>query len=64
MLLQQLLKQLQLVRTQSAWGRTSFSDFDPVVAMRIVVPAMTAMVLGLQVVFSSLFYSVLGLARR
>ena len=46
-----------------AWGRTSFSDFDPVVAMRIVVPAVTAMVLGLQVVFSSLFYSVLGLAR-
>jgi len=47
-----------------AWGQTSFSELDPVFAMRIVVPAVTAMVLGLQVVFSSLFYSVLGLTRQ
>lgn len=47
-----------------AWGRVSFSELDPVFAMRIVVPAVTAMVLGLQIVFASLFYSVLGLTRR
>lgn len=47
-----------------AWGQRSFSVFDPGIAMRIVVPSMTAMVLGLQVVFSSLFYSVLGLTRQ
>lgn len=47
-----------------AWGKTSFSELDPVFAMRIVVPAVTAMVLGLQIVFSSLFYSVLGLTRQ
>ncbi len=47
-----------------AWGKTSFTELDPVFAMRIVVPSVTAMVLGLQIVFSSLFYSVLGLTRR
>ena len=46
-----------------AWGRTSFSELDPVVSMRIVVPSATAMVLGLQIVFSSLFHSILGLTR-
>lgn len=47
-----------------AWRMASFSEFDPVVAMRIVVPAVTAMVVGLQIVFASLFYSILGLTRR
>ncbi len=47
-----------------AWGQTSFSELDPVFAMRIVVPSVTAMVLGLQIVFSSLFYSILGLTRQ
>jgi glycosyltransferase involved in cell wall biosynthesis len=47
-----------------AWGRASFAELDPVFAMRIVVPSVTAMVLGLQIVFSSLFYSILGLTRR
>ena len=47
-----------------AWGRTSFSELDPVVSMRIVVPSATAMVLGLQIVFSSLFHSILGLTRQ
>jgi hypothetical protein len=47
-----------------AWGQVSFTELDPVLAMRIVVPSATAMVLGLQIVFSSLFYSVLGLERQ
>lgn len=47
-----------------AWRRASFPDLDPVVAMRFVVPAVTAMVVGVQVAFASLFYSVLGLTRR
>ena len=46
------------------WGRTAFSDLDPTVSMRIVVPGVTALILGLQVIFSSFFFSVLGLARR
>jgi hypothetical protein len=47
-----------------AWGQTSFSELDPVFAMRIVVPSVTAMVVGLQIVFSSLFYSFLEMTRR
>jgi len=47
-----------------AWGQTSFAELDPVYTMRIVVPSVTAMVLGLQVVFASLFFSVLGLKRQ
>ncbi len=46
------------------WGRTAFSDLDPTVSMRIVVPSVTALILGLQVIFSSFFFSVLGLSRR
>jgi hypothetical protein len=46
------------------WGRTAFSDLDPVVSMRIVLPGVTALILGLQVIFSSFFFSVLGLSRR
>ena len=47
-----------------AWGQTSFSELDPGVSMRIVIPSATAMVLGLQIVFSSLFHSILGLTRQ
>ena len=46
------------------WGRTAFSDLDPTVSMRIVIPAVTALILGFQVIFSSFFCSVLGLSRR
>ena len=47
-----------------AWGQTSFSELDPGVSMRIVIPSATAMVLGLQIVCSSLFHSILGLTRQ
>ncbi|MFQ6017016.1 MAG: glycosyltransferase family 2 protein [Kiloniellaceae bacterium] len=47
-----------------SWGRSSFEDLDPTVSMRIVLPGVTALVLGLQVIFSSFFFSVLGLTRR
>ncbi len=46
------------------WGSRSFGGLDPVVSMRVVLPGVTALILGLQVIFSSFFYSVLGLSRR
>ncbi|MCH8036664.1 MAG: glycosyltransferase family 2 protein [Proteobacteria bacterium] len=46
------------------WGRSEFSFLDPTVSMRIVLPSVTALVLGLQIIFSSFFFSVLGLSRR
>ncbi|MCK5438836.1 MAG: glycosyltransferase family 2 protein [Gemmatimonadetes bacterium] len=45
------------------WGEASFGDLDPQVSLRIVVPAATAMVLGIQVASSSFFLSVLNLNR-
>ena len=47
-----------------AWGSASFGPLDPTASMRIVIPAATAMILGLQVIFVSFFLSVLGLKRR
>jgi glycosyltransferase involved in cell wall biosynthesis len=46
------------------WGRAAFGPLDPAVSLRIVVPAVTALVLGLQTAFSSFFLSVLGLKTR
>jgi hypothetical protein len=48
----------------SSWGQTSFGGLDPAQTMRIVLPGVTALVLGLQIIFSSFFFSVLGLSRR
>jgi len=46
------------------WGRASFGPLDPAVSLRIVVPAVTALVLGLQTAFASFFLSVLGLKTK
>ena len=46
------------------WGRGSFGTLDPAMSMRIVLPAVTALVLGAQFVFSSFFLSVLDLPNR
>ncbi|HSG81303.1 MAG TPA: glycosyltransferase family 2 protein [Gemmatimonadota bacterium] len=43
------------------WGSASFGELDPSVSLRIVAPSATALVLGLQIVFSSFFINVLGL---
>lgn len=44
------------------WRHRSFGPLDPAVSLRIVLPAVTALILGLQLVFSSCFLSVLGLS--
>jgi glycosyltransferase involved in cell wall biosynthesis len=46
------------------WGRASFGALDPQVTLRIVAPSATALILGLQLIFSSFFLGVLGLKRR
>lgn len=45
-----------------AWSATSFEDLDPQVSLRYVIPAVTALVLGLEIILSSFFYSILLLA--
>ncbi len=47
-----------------AWGGASFGPLDPTVSMRIVIPAATAVIVGLQIIFASFFLSILGLKRR
>jgi glycosyltransferase involved in cell wall biosynthesis len=46
------------------WESRSFGSLNPAQTMRIVIPSVTSLALGIQVIFSSFFLSVLGLKRR
>jgi glycosyltransferase involved in cell wall biosynthesis len=45
------------------WRLAGFGALDPYATLRIVAPSATAMIVGLQLVFSSFFLGVLGLRR-
>jgi len=45
------------------WGGSSFKHLDYGDTMRIVIPAVVALMLGVQTIFSSFFLSVLGIKR-
>jgi hypothetical protein len=44
-----------------SWGRQSFGELDPAETLRIVLPAGTALIVGLQIVFGTCLLSVLNL---
>jgi glycosyltransferase involved in cell wall biosynthesis len=46
------------------WEQSSFGALDSSKTLRIIIPSVTALALGCQVVLSSFFLSVLGLKRR
>jgi hypothetical protein len=46
------------------WRKLGFGPLDPSLTLRVVIPAVTAVTLGLQVMMGSFFLSVLGLRRR
>jgi cellulose synthase/poly-beta-1,6-N-acetylglucosamine synthase-like glycosyltransferase len=46
------------------WRRAGFGGLQPAHTLRIIIPAVTAMIIGMQTVFSSFFLGVLGLRRR
>jgi glycosyltransferase involved in cell wall biosynthesis len=46
------------------WGAHSFGPLDPFRVLRVIIPAVTALVLGCQIILSSFFLSVLRLRRR
>lgn len=46
------------------WGRASFGPLEPEQTLRIVAPSVAAMIVGLQLIFSSFFLGVLGLRRQ
>jgi hypothetical protein len=48
----------------SYWHRHDFGPLNPDVTMRIVIPGLLALTLGVQTILSSFFVSVLGLSRR
>ncbi len=48
----------------TSWKAQSFGPLDPVRMLRIAIPAVTALVLGFQILLSSFFLSILGLRRR
>lgn len=48
----------------SSWRARLFGSLDPTETLRLVIPAVTSIMLGLQIVFSSFFFSILGLKRH
>ena len=52
---------LGTARALEFWGSASFGPLDPKVSLRMVVPAATAVTLGIQIASSGFFLSVLGL---
>ena len=46
------------------WDEHSFGPLDPVRTLRFVIPAVTSLMLGCQILLSSFFLSILGLRRR
>jgi hypothetical protein len=46
------------------WSDTAFGSLDPSKTLRLVIPSLTCLTVGLQMVLSSFFLSVLGLKRR
>jgi hypothetical protein len=48
----------------SDWAKESFGELDPQHTLRIVMPAVFALTLGVQITFSSFFLSILELKRR
>jgi len=47
-----------------SWGAHSFGGLEPTRIFRIVIPSVTSLMLGFEVVLSSFFLSVLGMKRR
>jgi glycosyltransferase involved in cell wall biosynthesis len=46
------------------WGARSFGPLNYEQTLRLVIPAVTTLMLGIEVIFSSFFLSLLGLRRR
>jgi glycosyltransferase involved in cell wall biosynthesis len=44
-----------------AWARAGFTTLDPVISMRTAIPSVTFIILGVQIIAYSFFFSILGL---
>ncbi len=48
----------------SSWGHHRFGPLDPIHTLRIVMPSIFSLVLGVQIICCSFFLSILGLRRK
>jgi len=48
----------------SYWQSHSFGPLDPDKSLRIVIPGLVSLILGIEIALSSFFISVLGMGRR
>ncbi|WP_274476029.1 glycosyltransferase family 2 protein [Mangrovimonas aestuarii] len=48
----------------SVWANSDFSTLDPAKTLRLTIPAVFSILLGMQIVFFSLFFSILGLKQK
>jgi hypothetical protein len=48
----------------SYWGIRHFGPLDPDKTLRILIPGFVSLTLGVQIILSSFFLSVLGMARK
>src|SRR4030095_1955455 len=48
----------------SDWRSQLFGPLDPVRTLRVVIPSILSLILGLQTILSSFFLSVLGMGRK
>jgi len=46
------------------WGSVSFGPLEPVRMMRITIPALTCLCVGIQMIFASFFLSVLDIGHQ
>jgi glycosyltransferase involved in cell wall biosynthesis len=46
------------------WSDVSFSALDPFVTLRVIIPSVTALILGFETILASFFLSILGLPHR
>ena len=53
-----------LIASLLHWRVNNFGDLDPRQSLRLVVPAATALIMSFQVIFASLFVSILGIRRQ
>jgi len=56
-----LIGLLAALAAVGSWGRQSFGPLDPAATLRIVLPAATALIVGLQLMFGTCLLSVLNL---
>ncbi len=59
-----LLGLVSSIYTVGFWESRAFGPLDPSKTFRIIIPAVTALMLGCQIILSSFFLSILGLKRR